>query len=291
LTAHDAIEQAAGRLATAGVPEPRLDAARLLRHVTGWDAAALLVHSRDAIAEDDERRFHELVEQRARRRPMQHLTGVAPFWRHELRVTPDVLIPRPETEHLVEAALDWLKPLERPVIVDVGTGSGCIALAIAAERPDATVHAVDLSAAALAVARDNAARLGLERVRFHEGDLLAPLKGQAIDVVVSNPPYVGANEVDTLAPEVRDHDPRLALVPPGDRFSIYRRLAEGTGDLLRPGGALMVEIGQGMEDEVLRIVSAAGFAVARVVPDLQSIPRVVVAVARGRRDTTSSRTS
>ena len=285
MTAHDAIEEAAGRLASAGVAEPRLDAERLLRHVTGWDAAALLVHSRDAIAEDDERRFRELVAQRARRRPMQHLTGLAPFWRHELRVTPDVLIPRPETEHLVEAALERLKGVERPVVVDVGTGSGCIALAIAAERPDASVHAVDLSPAALAVARENAARLGLaERVVFHEGDLVGPLHGQRVDVLVSNPPYVGADEVEGLEPEVRDHDPRMALVPPGDRFSVYRRLASDARAVLRPGGTLMVEIGQGMESEVARIFEAAGLTVERVVPDLQGISRVVVASAGLRRE-------
>ncbi len=285
MTAHDAIEEAAGRLRAAGVPEPRLDAERLLRHVTGWDAAALLVHSRDAIAEDDAQRFQELVEQRARRRPMQHLTGLAPFWRHELRVTPDVLIPRPETEHLVEAALERLKDVERPVVVDVGTGSGCIALAIAAERPDAIVHAVDLSPAALGIARENAARLSLQdRVRFHEGDLLGPLDGQRVDLVVSNPPYVGADEVDALAPEVRDHDPRMALVPPGDRFSVYRRLAAEARAVLRPGGTLMVEIGQGMESEVARIFEAAGLTVGRVVPDLQGIARVVAASAGLRRE-------
>ena len=283
MTAHDAIEQAAGRLASAGVPEPRLDAERLLRHVTGWDAAALLVHSRDAVAEDDEQRFLELVEQRARRRPMQHLTGLAPFWRHEMRVTPDVLIPRPETEHLVEAALERLKGVERPVVVDVGTGSGCIALAIAAERPDAAVHAIDLSPAALAIARDNAGRVGVaDRVRFHEGDLLAPLRGELLDLVVSNPPYVGADEVDALAPEVRDHDPRMALVSPGDRYSIYRRLTVEAREALRPDGALLVEIGQGMEVEVARILANAGLAVERVIPDLQSIPRVVVGAKRSR---------
>lgn len=293
MTAHDAIQQAAGRLAAAGVPEPRLDAERLLRHVTGWDAAALLVHSRDAIAEDDEQRFQELVAQRVRRRPMQHLTGLASFWRHELRVTSDVLIPRPETEHLVEAALERLKGVERPVIVDVGTGSGCIALAIAAERPDAIVHAVDLSPAALSVARDNAARVGVaDRVVFHEGDLLGPLQGQRVDLVVSNPPYVGADEVETLAPEVRDHDPRMALVPPGgDPFSIYRRLATEGRDVLRPGGALMVEIGQGMEDEVRRIFTSAALAVERTVRDLQSIPRVVIATVPDRGNSTRSGTS
>jgi release factor glutamine methyltransferase len=169
------------------------------------------------------------------------------------------------------------------VVVDVGTGSGCIALSIADERPDAIVHAIDLSPAALAVARDNAARIGLAgRVRFSEGDLLAPLAGQALDLVVSNPPYVGAHELETLAPEVRDHDPRMALVPPGDRYSIYRRLAVEVRDALRPSGTLMVEIGAGMAAEVSRIFEQAGLAIERVVADLQRIPRVVVVTPRPR---------
>lgn len=279
MIASEALEWAAGVLGAAGVPEPRLDAERLLRYATGWDAAGLVVHSRDAVPSEELERYRRLVEQRAARRPLQHLIGIAPFWRQELRVTPDVLVPRPETEHVVEAALDRLAPLKSPVVADVGTGSGCIALAIAGERADAQVHAVDLSPAALAVARENALRLGLgDRVRFHEGDLLAPLAGLALDLVASNPPYVAAEELATLAPEVRDHDPRMALVPPGDRCSVYRRLADEAREALKPGGTLIVEIGAGMRDEVATILEGAGLRVERTIPDLQGIPRVVIAV-------------
>lgn len=278
MIASEAIEWAAARLGASGVPEPRRDAERLLAYVGGWDAAGMIVHSRDALPPADVERFEHLVEQRAARRPIQHLIGLAPFWRQELRVTPDVLIPRPETEHLVEAALDHLAPLADPVVADVGTGSGCIALAIAGERADARVHAVDLSAAALAVARENAQRLGLAgRVRFHEGDLLEPMAGLPLDLVATNPPYVAEEEMAALAPEVRDHDPRMALVPPGDRYSVYRRLAHQARAALKPGGTLMVEVGQGMSAEVGRILEAAGFAVERVISDLQGIPRVVIA--------------
>jgi release factor glutamine methyltransferase len=285
-----ALERAASVLNGAGIAAARLDAELLLRHVTGWDAAGLIVRSHEAVPAEFLERFERLVAERATRRPIQHLTGLAHFWRYELHVTPDVLIPRPETEHLVEAALEVLRPLQRPVVVDVGTGSGCIALAIAAERPDAVVHAIDLSPAALAVARENAARLGIEgRVHFHEGDLLGPLGGQTVDMIVSNPPYVGADEVDGLAPEVRDHDPRMALVPPSDRFSIYRRMATGSA-ALRAGGFLLVEIGQGMENEVRGIFISAGLAVERTVCDLQSIPRVVIATAPDRGNSTRSGT-
>jgi release factor glutamine methyltransferase len=194
-------------------------------------------------------------------------------------VGPGALIPRSETELLVEAALAELGGKRRPRIADVGTGSGCIALALASVRGDAQVHATDTSETALSLARRNAARLGLqERVRFHPGDLLAPLcaLGEPIDLVVSNPPYVDPAEIDDLAPEVRDHEPRVALVAPDGPYGPYRRLVREAHPLLVPGGGLLVEIGQGMSAGVVRLMEAGGFRVVRVVPDLQSIPRVVV---------------
>ena len=225
-------------------------------------------------------RFSSLVAERARRRPLQHLTGTQAFWRHEYLVTPDVLIPRPETELLVEHGLEVIRDVERPTVVDVGTGSGCIALSLAAERPDATVHAVDVSAAALAVAAENASRLGLRgRVAFHLGDLLAPLRSAfgALDLVVSNPPYIAPSEAASLAPEVRDHEPALALFAGTDRYEVYRRLAATAAEGLREGGSLLVEVGQGMADEVGRIYAARGLTLRRVLDDLQGIPRAVVA--------------
>ncbi len=236
--------------------------------------------TRETIAPETLSQYRDLVRERARRRPLQHLTGIQAFWRHEFLVTSDVLIPRPETELLVEAGLELLRGLSGPVVVDVGTGSGCIALSLAAERPDAVVHAVDLSTAALVVARENARRLGLlDRVVFHEGDLLEPVPSLAgtVSLVVSNPPYVDAGEASSLAPEVRDHEPAGALFPPGDRYSIYRRLAPAAAAALAPAGSLILEVGLGMADEVSRICESAGLAVGRVLPDLQGIPRVVVA--------------
>jgi release factor glutamine methyltransferase len=224
----------------------------------------------------DEARFHALVDERARRRPLQHLTGTQAFWRYEFQVTPDVLIPRPETEALVETCLEELQARRAPRILDVGTGSGCIAISLALERPDAEVHAVDFSEPALEVARRNAARLGA-RVRFHLGDLLEPLSG-GLDLVTSNPPYVDASEIAGLDPEVRDHDPRLALVPPsGDRFAVYLRLVPQAAQALAPGGILVLEVGRGMDGEVRRLCEAAGLRVDRAVPDLAGIPRAVVA--------------
>ena len=283
MTVSEALREAAARLQAAAVPDPAWDAELLLRHVTGVDRAAVLAARLDTpLAAEAEERFLGLVAQRALRRPLQHLTGHQHFWRHEFRVSPDVLIPRPETELLVEAALAAVASVSAPVVVDVGTGSGCIALSIAADRKDAIVHAGDVSDAALEVAAENARRLGLEqRVVLRRGDLLEPftaLRG-AVDLVLSNPPYIDPSEWAGLMPEVRDHEPSSALLPGdgSDRYHVYRLLVPQARDLMRPGGTLILEIGQGMEDEVGRLCAAAGLTVAQVIPDLQHIPRVIVA--------------
>jgi release factor glutamine methyltransferase len=279
MTAAALLREAAEALRAAGVPSPEWDAERLLRHVTGWDRAFLVAHPESPVPADLGARFRALAAGRATRVPLQQLVGSQAFWRHDFMVTPDVLVPRPETEVLVEAALDLLRPLDRLVIVDVGTGSGCIALSLAAERPDAVVHATDVSAAALAVARENARRLGLaDRVAFHLGDLLEPVADLAgrIDLVVSNPPYVNEAARDTLEPEVRDHEPAVALFAPGDALSVYRRLAAAAAAALRPGGWLAVEVGAGQAEPVKAIGARCGLPDARSLPDLQGIPRVVV---------------
>jgi release factor glutamine methyltransferase len=280
MTATALLREAAATLRDAGVPSPAWDAERLLRHVAGWDRAFLVGHPESPVDAPTEVLFRALVARRAARVPLQHLVGTQAFWRHDFVVTPDVLVPRPETEILVEAALELVRGMDRPLIVDVGTGSGCIALSLAAERADATFHATDVSPAALAVARENARRLGLEgRVAFHEGDLLAPVSSLSggIDLVVSNPPYVDEKGRDALAPEVRDHEPPVALFAPGDALSVYRRLATAAAAALRPGRWLAVEVGAGQAEEVRAILGRAGLRPGASVPDLQAIPRVVTA--------------
>jgi release factor glutamine methyltransferase len=228
--------------------------------------------------------FRAALEQRARRRPLQHLTGHQAFWRYDFVVTPDVLIPRPETELLVERALELMRDRPAPVVVDVGTGSGCIALSLAAERPDARVHATDLSPAALLVARGNAARLRVaSRVTFHEGDLLEPVTALAgtVDLVVSNPPYVSAEEWAALEPEVRGHDPRMALVPPEGVRALYDRLVTRAAATVRPGGFVLVEVGASDQGQAAQAMARAGLAAIETRPDLQGIPRIVT----GRRPT------
>jgi release factor glutamine methyltransferase len=279
VTAGEARGRAARRLAQAGIATADLDAELLLRHVLGWDRATLLTREREPLPAAAEASFDQLVGQRAQRRPLQHLTGVQHFWRHVFAVSPDVLIPRPETELLVEAALRLMEGVPDPVVVDVGTGSGCIALSLAAERPDAVCHAVDSSPAALAVARENARRLGLEkRVTFHQGDLLGPVEELAgtVHLVVSNPPYVEASELVGLEPEVRDHEPRAALIAVGSRYSVYWRLVPEAAAILWPGGALAVEVGQGMAEEVSRTCRNAGLDPFPPLLDLAGISRVVV---------------
>jgi release factor glutamine methyltransferase len=279
-TVREALRTGASRLASAGVPLPEADAERLLCHVLAWDRARLLAEARSSVPPAAAAAFRALTLERARRRPIQHLTGTQEFWRHSFLVTPDVLIPRPETEILVEAALEALRGKPRPRIADVGTGSGCIALSLAAEIPDALVYALDISEPALAVARENARRLGLEeRVAFRAGDLLAPLRGEerAVDLVAANPPYVDPTEREQLPPEVRDYEPSLALFPPGDRLAVYRRLIPDAASVLERGGRLLLEIGLGMDGEVATSCEGGGFGVERVVPDLRVIPRVVVA--------------
>jgi release factor glutamine methyltransferase len=275
-----ALRLATRRLRAAGVPDAAWDAELMLRHVLDMDRAPLLAANDLALTADQERRFLSLVAEREARRPLQHLTGVQAFWGRDFLVNADVLIPRPETEILVEAALEILASLAGPAVVDVGTGTGCIGLTIAAENPTAEVTAVDISHAALEVARTNARRLGLEgRVIFLQGDLMAPVEYLAgsVHVVVSNPPYVHPSDIPNLAPEVRDHEPRRALLPEPDAPGLYRRLAAGARRLLRPGGSLLVEIGRGMAREVSGICAGEGLTVERVIPDLRGIPRIVVA--------------
>jgi release factor glutamine methyltransferase len=275
-----ALERAASDLLGAGIESARPDAELLLRHVLGWDRATLYAEARTLVPPSAESTFFSLVQKRGRRRPLQHLTGRQAFWGREFVVGPDVLIPRPETELLGEAALGRLRGVLHPLVVDVGTGSGCIALSLAAELPDADVHATEISGPALAVARENARRLGLiNRVQFHEGDLLEPirpLKGH-LHLVASNPPYLDPREAPRLAPEVRDHEPAVALFPGSDPYALYRRLAPAAAGMLLPGGSLLLEIGQGMESEVVRLLVEAGLRVDRVIPDLLGIPRTIVA--------------
>jgi release factor glutamine methyltransferase len=268
------IGTAAPRLTAAGIDSARLDAELLLAHALGIDRTRLFTRLRDPVAPAAADAFTALLERRLRREPLAYLTGAQEFWSLRFAVTPAVLIPRPETELLVELALA-VQPAPRQVL-DVGTGSGCIAVAIARELPDAQLTAVDHSPDALAVARQNAAAHGVaERIEWATGDVYDGLPADAaFDLIVSNPPYLAPG--DAASPET-NFEPRTALFAGADGLDVLRRLLADAAAHLRPGGHIMIEIGQGQADRVSELASAAGLVGARVVPDLAGIPRTLVA--------------
>ncbi len=256
----------------------RRDAETLLLHLLGKNRAWMLAHLDDELGYEWSEQYIALLERRLAGEPMQYIFGEAEFYRLPFRVTPDVLIPRPETEHVVEKVLELAKSFAAPRIVDVGTGSGAIAVALAHELPAAIVTATDLSAAALNVAQENAQRNGVaERVRFLEGDLLAPVAGEQFDMVVSNPPYVSVADRASLAVEVRDYEPQQALFAGADGLDVYERLIPLAFAALAPGGYLALEIGHGQEPPVGALLGEAGFESISFTPDLQGIPRVACA--------------
>jgi release factor glutamine methyltransferase len=271
------------RLAAAGIAsdEAGLDAVLLARHVLGWDAATWIARETDPAPPGFVERYRELVARRTRREPMGYLLGRVEFWGLELEVSPAVLIPRPESEIIVEAALGAARGLAAPLIVDVGTGSGCLAVALASALPAARILAIDVSAPALAVARRNAARHGVaRRIAFVRGDLLGPLRGEA-DLIVSNPPYVPRTERHNLQPEVRAYEPPEALFAGDDGLAVIRRLVAGAETHLRPGGWLIFELGIGQQPAVRALLEQSGrWHSIDIRPDLQGIPRTAMARRR-----------
>jgi release factor glutamine methyltransferase len=265
----DALDSALIALTAAGCETPRLDAELLLADALGVDRAVIVSDPGRGLEPAQARRFQEHTRRRVQREPVAYILGTKGFRTIDLLVDARVLIPRPETEHLVEAALD-LPPGAR--VADVGTGSGAVALALKAERPDLEVVATDASADALAVARANVQRLGLE-VTLLEGDLLEPVDGP-LDAVLSNPPYVADGERARLAPDITRHEPPLALYAGADGLALIRRLAPAAA--ATGARVLALEVGFGQAGAVTRIVREAGFTRTEVVADLADIDRVVV---------------
>jgi release factor glutamine methyltransferase len=263
------------------VPSPRLNAELLLMFVLGCERSFLYAHPERQLTADEQSGYDDVVRERARGCPTQYITGHQEFWGLDLLVSPAVLIPRPETEHVVETVVELVKeyPFAGPGrlrILDVGTGSGCIALALASELPHAEIHACDISEEALEIARVNAARLALGgRVLFRKSDLLAVYLGQKFDFVISNPPYVGESEADKVQKQVREFEPRIAVFSGHAGMDIYRRLIPEAQDALHPGGWFASEIGYSEEAKVRELLD--GWADIQVTADLQGIPRVVAA--------------
>jgi release factor glutamine methyltransferase len=287
-----------------------LDSELLLMYLLGKERAWLIAHPRKELSAEQQDRYEALIRRRRSGEPIQYITGETEFYGLPFRVTPDVLIPRPETEHLVERTLflaqagtsalkghDFSRAVEDPEtkgalvpdgksesapsrarILDIGTGSGAIAISLAHELTTARITAIDLSESALALARQNAERNGVaDRIRFLQGDLLAPVAGEQFEFIVSNPPYVPSSDRDTLAVEVRDHEPSLALFAGDDGLDVYRRLIPAALASLVPHGFIALEIGFGQQDPVRDLLANTGFQRIEFHPDLQNIPRVGIA--------------
>ena len=323
-----ALKQGLAQLREAHVPSFTLAAELLLLHVLGRDRTWLYAHPEEQISTADADRFFVLIARRANGEPTQHLTGKQEFWGHEFEVTPDVLIPRPETEHVIEVALDRLAVRELRAgrkqtltgeglqIADIGTGSGCIAIALAKELPRATIFATDISSAALAVAQRNATRHSVsDRVHFLECSLLdgfiyhsaasadisvvgaqhaAPQLGntstgiesgsrvtehgsRSFDLIASNPPYIGRREAATLMREVRDHEPEIALYGGEEGYELYADLIAQSAAQLKPGGILVLELGHDSLPAVQPLLDASTWTNVGVTNDLAGIPRVLAA--------------
>jgi release factor glutamine methyltransferase len=282
-----ALNSAIERLSAEKVPSPRLNAELLLMFVLNCDRAFLFAHPERELTPDEHANYDAALAERSRGVPAQYITGHQEFWGMDLIVTPAVLIPRPETEHVVEATLEAVnsgigpstsdvkrRASNSPIrIADIGTGSGCIALALAKELPNAEMHATDISPAALEIARANAARHQLEsRINFHQADLLGDIPAP-LDLIVSNPPYVGESEEDQVQLEVRKFEPRSAVFAGHTGIEVIARLIPQARLALRPGGWLIFEISGTIAAEVKPLLQRWG--AVEVIPDLQSIPRVV----------------
>ena len=273
------LDKGAASLRAGPHPEKaRRDAELLLLYAAGLSRSAFLARPNDEVDLAAATHFEVLLERRLEGDPIQYITGACEFYGLPFRVTSDVLIPRPETEHLVECVLELAAQFAEPRIVDVGTGSGAIAVALAHKLPNAHIAATDVSEAALDLARENAVRNGVGvRIRFLRGDLLTPVAADQFDIVVSNPPYVPTADRDSLAVEVRDFEPGLALFAGEDGLDIYRRLIPAAFAVLISGGLVALEIGCGQSDAVGSLLSGVGFGEVEFRPDLQGIPRVALA--------------
>ena len=272
-----AILEASQVLRKARVSEARREAGSLLAHVIEKDRTFLISHAEDPIEEREVEVFREFVKRRASGEPLQYITGRQDFYGREFQVSPAVLIPRPETELLVESTLSLMT--EKATVCDVGTGSGCIAITLLCERPEVQCVAIDISDPALNIARQNAQILGVtDRITFVRSDCFDELTADIplFDVIVSNPPYVSADAISSLQREVKDHEPMVALSPGTDGLSIIRRLLNQACGFLRKDGFMLLEIGFDQGDAVRTLVDIQTWELIDIKPDLQGIPRIVI---------------
>lgn len=280
-TLSEVLEEGERRLRAAGVVDARRDSSTLAVLALGRDRSFAYAHPEYVLSDNEHARIEVFFRRRENREPLQHIRGTQEFYGLEIAVTPDVLIPRPETELLVERAIARLRGLEAPRFLDVGVGSGCISVSILHNIPASAGVAVDISPAAIAVARRNAKTHGVaDRLELIESDLFDRVPARKFHLVASNPPYVPVNDLAELQPEVRDHDPRMALTDGGDGLSVIEAIVREAPGFLLSGGGLLVEIGFGQAEAALEMLSPGVWGHAEVLPDLQKIPRVLAAKLR-----------
>jgi len=284
MTVLEVIQRSADYLAGKGVESPRLQAELLLAHCLKVPRLKLYLNFERTLSEEELGEYRRLIKRRGQREPLQHVVGSTSFCGLELAVDRRVLIPRPETELLAEQGWKFLNALraagsDRPTALDIGTGSGCLAIALAYECPAAQVRAVDISIEALELASQNAERNGLaERIEFVAGDGFGAVPGALqFDLIVSNPPYIPSAEIAQLEPEVRDYDPRLALDGGSDGLDYFRRLAREGRSWLRPGGRMMVEFGAAQGEALRELFERENCIVEPLVPDYNRQPRILIA--------------
>jgi release factor glutamine methyltransferase len=280
----ETLKLASAALRAASVPNDLLDAQTLLAHALGCDRTYLIVNYNQGLSQEQLENYERLIARRAAGEPLQYITGHQEFFGLDFEVTPAVLIPRPETEIIIEETIRLAQQndLTQPIIVDVGTGSGCIAVTLARELSEAQVRATDISTEALAVALRNAERNGVvDRVQFIRADLLDGLPAEPFaDFIISNPPYVAAHEIATLQREVRDWEPHQALTDYGDGLSFYRRLLQEAPPRLRTGGYFICEMGYTQAETITNMLSGDLWSEHYLLDDLQGIPRTLVARKR-----------
>jgi release factor glutamine methyltransferase len=281
VTVLEVIQRSTEFLQQKGVESPRLQIELLLAHVLKLPRLKLYLNFDRALTPEELDRLRLLVKRRANREPLQHIVESTSFCGFEIKCTSAALVPRPETELLAERGWQFLSTITTGNMnaLDLGTGTGCIAIAFAAKAQDAVVHAVDVSPDALALAKENVEKNQVsERVRFHQGDGFAAFaEGTQFDLVVSNPPYIASEEIATLSPEVRDFDPKLALDGGTDGLDFYRRIAREAPPFLKPHGKVMLEFGDGQAPEVKKIFEDEKWIVEEIVPDYSSRPRILIA--------------
>ena len=277
----DALSLTTRELADSGVPDPRRDAALLVAFATGRDGTFLIAHPEADLTLNEEKLLSEMIRRRSAREPIQYITGRQEFYGLEFKVSPDVLIPRPETELLVESAIRFLDGKTPPRFCEIGTGSGCISIAVLHELKDAIAVAGDVSNDALAIAHANANKHGVvDRIRFVNSDVFAKIPNEEFDAVLSNPPYVPERDLETLQAEVRDHEPVVALTAGPDGLAVIERIVSDAPSRLGAGGILIMEIGFSQGEKVGRMLSNDVWKKVEFMADLQRIPRILMAVKR-----------